>query len=231
MFRVIMRFGGKPVRKYTFDKPLVAIGRDETCDITLENIGASRRHATIEKTDDGYVLADLKSHNGTFIDGRKVEEHTLQEADEFVIGKYAFQFELLDPVVELEDAPKSHVEGGGGSADSTFRLERDQIESMINKSTRGSSSQLVQIAPVGDKKSMVLDKGYYVIGSCPSAEIKLSGLFAPSKAAIIIKGDHGYRVLGLARRFKLNGKKAPDRPLKDGDLLQCGGARFRFCQT
>jgi hypothetical protein len=70
-----------------------------------------------------------------------------------------------------------------------------------------------------------------VLGCCPSAEIKLHGLFMPAKAAIIIKAAHGFRVLGLSRRFKLNGKKAPDRPLKDGDLLQCGKARFRFCQT
>ena len=102
---------------------------------------------------------------------------------------------------------------------------------MIHKSTRGTSCQLVQIAPVKDKKSMVLDKGYYVLGCGAAAEIKLTGLFMPSNAAIILKGDHGYRVIGLSRRFKLNGKKAPDRPLKDGDLLQCGNARFRFCQT
>ena len=87
MIRVTMQFGGKPIRKYTFDKPLISIGREQGCDIVVENIGASRRHATIEKTENGFVLTDLKSHNGTFVKGEKVFHHELTDSDEFFISE------------------------------------------------------------------------------------------------------------------------------------------------
>ena len=233
MFRVTMQFGGKSIRKYTFDKDVIAIGRDNSCDIVIENIGASRRHATIECTDDGYVLADLKSHNGTYVEGEKIFHHVLKDTDEFFIGKYCFVFEMLAPVVEAEDdgveEPKSGPMGAG--PDMTFRLDRKEIEKIIGNSSRGSAPQLVQIAPEDEKRTLLIEKAYYVVGSGATAEIKIPGWFSPSKAAVIIRGDHGFRVVSLSRRVKINGKHVSDSPLCDGDLLTCGRRRFRFCQA
>lgn len=229
MFRVTMTFGGKPVRKFTFDKPLIDIGRDAACDIVVENIGASRRHATIEKTPEGYILSDLKSHNGTFVGGDKVFHHQLRDTDEFFIGKYAFQFEALEPVnavAKPEAAAALPIQ-----ADMTFRLDKKDIERIIGSSQRGSASQLVQLAPETEKKNIVLDKVYYVIGKDPSAEIRISGFMAPAKAGVVIKGEHGFRVLALSPRLKVNGHHVEDGPLADGDLIQVGSRRWRFCQA
>lgn len=230
MFRVTMTFGGKPIKKFTFDQPIIAIGRDATCEIVVENIGASRRHATIEKTPEGYILSDLKSHNGTFVGGQKVFHHQLRETDEFFIGKYAFQFEALDPVaVEVkaaDAAPALPI-----AADMTFRLDRKDIERIIGTSQRGAATQLVQLAPDDEKKTIVLDKVYYVIGKHASAEVKIAGYFAPEKAGVIIKGEHGFRVLALSPKLLINGKHLDDGPLSDGDLIQVGRRRFRFCQA
>jgi pSer/pThr/pTyr-binding forkhead associated (FHA) protein len=229
MFRVTMTFGGKPVKKFTFDKPLIDIGRDATCDIVVENIGASRRHATIEKTPEGYILSDLKSHNGTFVGGDKVFHHQLRETDEFFIGKYAFQFEALEPVsvaAKPEAAPALPIQ-----ADMTFRLDKKDIERIIGSSQRGAAPQLVQLAPDSEKKNIVLDKVYYVIGKDASAEIRISGFMAPAKAGVVIKGEHGFRVLALSTRLKVNGQHVEDGPLADGDLIQVGSRRWRFCQA
>jgi pSer/pThr/pTyr-binding forkhead associated (FHA) protein len=240
MFRVTMQFGGKAIRKYTFDKEVIAIGRDNSCDIVIENIGASRRHATIETTEDGYVLADLKSHNGTFVEGEKVFHHLLKDADEFFIGKYCFLFEMLEPVVEAEtdgvDEAKQAANGGGGSGggagpDMTFRLDRKEIERIMGHSARGSQPQLVQLAPETEKRTVHLDKAYYVLGKDDCAEIKVAGFLVPAKAAVLIRGDHGWRVIAVSKRFQLNGKHVADGPLADGDLLQLGARRFRFCQA
>jgi pSer/pThr/pTyr-binding forkhead associated (FHA) protein len=228
MFRVTMSFGGKPVRKFTFDKSIVAIGRDAGCDIVVENIGASRRHATIEKTPEGYVLEDLKSHNGTFVGGEKVFHHRLKESDEFYIGKYAFQFEALEPVTA---GPRTEEIAPPTAADMTFRLDRREIERIIGNSRKEAATQLVQLAPESEKQTLVLDKVYYVIGADATAEIKLRGLFAPAKAAVLVRADHGWRVLSLSRKTRINGKRVADGPLSDGDLVQVGGRRFRFCKA
>lgn len=229
MFRVTMSFGGKPVKKFTFDKDLIAIGRDATCEILVENIGASRRHATIEKTPEGFILADLKSHNGTFVGGEKIFHHKLKDSDEFYIGKYAFQFEALEPVTPAP--PDKNEVSGPVSSDMTFRLDRKEIEKIIGHSVRGSAPQLVQIAPEREKQTLMLDKVYYVIGKHESAEIRIRGLFAPRKAGIIVKGEHGFRVVSLDGGLKVNGKHVEDGPLADGDLLSVGSRRYRFCQA
>ncbi len=241
MFRVTMQFSGKPVKKFTFDKTMVAIGRDATCDIVIDNIGASRRHATIERTTEGYVLTDLKSHNGTFVNGEKVFHHQLRDSDEFFIGKYCFVFESLEPIVEvtgpgsgadamMPDAPAA-AHTPASMPDMTFRLDRKEIERIIGNSARGSSPQLVQIAPETEKRTLSLDKAYYLVGTGPSCEIRVKGAFLPKIAGVVIRGDHGFRVVGLARSFRVNGKRVVDGPLADGDLVQVGGRRFRFCQA
>lgn len=239
MFRITMQFGGKPIRKFTFDKPMIAIGRDATCDIMVENIGASRRHATIERADEGWVLTDLKSHNGTYVNGEKIFHHSLSDSDEFFIGKYCFIFEKLEPVVECDDGvpqAQAHSNNGNGNAgagpgmpDMTFRLDRKEIERIMGSSARGSAAQLVQVAPENQKFTQILDKSYYLIGTDPASSIKVSGFMMPKQAAVVIRGDHGFRVICTSSRTKVNGRRVTDSPLVDGDLIQVGSHRFRFC--
>ena len=229
MYRVSMNLGGKPVRKFTFDKEMVTIGRDPTCDIVIENIGASRRHAMIERTEEGYVLADLKSHNGTFVRGEKVFHHRLRDADEFLIGKYAFQFEELEPVVECDDGVPEQ-QAADMAADMTFRLDRRDIQKLIAQASRTAVAQLVQLAPDGDRRTVRLDRPYYVIGKDESAEIRTRGFRMPRKAFVLIGTDAGWRALCLARSARVNGAHAPDVLLNDGDLVHVRRARFRFCQ-
>ena len=234
MFRITMQFGGKPIRKFTFDKSMIAIGRDATCDIVVENIGASRRHATIEKADEGWILTDLKSHNGTYVNGEKIFHHQLTDSDEFFIGKYCFIFERLEPVVECDDGVPQALPsngGGGGAAmpDMTFRLDRKEIERIMGTSARGSSPQLVQVAPEDQKFTQILDKAYYLIGTDPASGMKISGFMMPKQAAVVIRGDHGFRVISTSGKTKVNGRKVTDSPLVDGDLIQIGSRPFRFC--
>ncbi len=229
MFRVTMSLAGRPVRKFTFDKPSISIGRDGSCDVVVENIGASRCHATIEKTEEGYVLADLKSHNGTFVGGEKVFHHKLRETDEFQIGKYAFQFEALDPTAP--EPKTAEIQQPPAGAEMTFRLDRKEIERIIGQSRREAATQLVQLAPEREKRTLVLDKTYYVIGADSTCEIRIAGLLAPSKAGVIVRAEHGWRILGTSRRLRVNDKPVADAALSDGCLISVGGRRFRFCQA
>jgi pSer/pThr/pTyr-binding forkhead associated (FHA) protein len=232
MFRVTMSFGGKPVKKYTFEKDAITIGRDADCEIMIENIGASRRHAQIEKTAEGYVLSDLQSHNGTFVNGEKVFHHRLGDTDEFFIGKYAFQFEALEPVVAtIAETPAQSAPSASAPPQMTFRLDRKEIERIMGLSARGAAPQLVQIAPESAKRTLHLDKAYYVLGSDASAEVRIAGLLVARKASILIRTDQGWRHVALCGRARVNGKPAADVPLQDGDLIQVGRHRFRFCQA
>jgi hypothetical protein len=68
------------------------IGRLPSCDIVLNDPGASRRHAGIHRRDDGYVLTDLDSTNGTRVNGEAVTERLLEDGDRITIGSTLVEF-------------------------------------------------------------------------------------------------------------------------------------------
>src|SRR5262245_9667438 len=59
------------------------VGRDDTCDIVLPGAGASCRHCVIERSG-GFVVEDLKSRNGVFVDGIRIDG-TKQIADQSIL--------------------------------------------------------------------------------------------------------------------------------------------------
>lgn len=76
------------------------IGRSRGCDLRLPDSDASRRHAEIYEAADGYVLRDLGSTNGTFVNDRNVQEHRLEPGDRIRIGSSEMTFCRISPEVE-----------------------------------------------------------------------------------------------------------------------------------
>lgn len=67
-------------------RPLV-IGRAPDCDVVIRDILLSRRHCTIEPMGDQWIIADLGSKNGTFVQGQPITRHLLSEGDVVQIGR------------------------------------------------------------------------------------------------------------------------------------------------
>jgi pSer/pThr/pTyr-binding forkhead associated (FHA) protein len=79
--------------------PDMTIGRSRECDIFLEDLAVSRLHATIKECAHGeYEIVDNRSATGTFINGRPVKRHRLQEGDMIQIGNTKFNFRLAPPL-------------------------------------------------------------------------------------------------------------------------------------
>jgi signal transduction histidine kinase len=72
----------------TFDVDGISsiIGRDPSCEIALRDPGASRQHARLELQGDRHILRDLKSSNGTFVNGVRVQEASIQPGDQIRVG-------------------------------------------------------------------------------------------------------------------------------------------------
>jgi predicted component of type VI protein secretion system len=95
---LIMQEGQEAGRSWHVEKDRVVIGRGEDCDVVLRERQVSRRHAQIRRLDsaasltDGaasltYVLEDLGSRNGTYLNGHEVTEpRILQDGDEIQIA-------------------------------------------------------------------------------------------------------------------------------------------------
>jgi hypothetical protein len=74
------------------DEP-ATIGRLPDCPVSLTDPQASRRHAEVRPSGDGFVLVDLGSMNGTTVNGVGVREQRLDDGDEIGVGSTTIRFE------------------------------------------------------------------------------------------------------------------------------------------
>jgi DNA-binding NtrC family response regulator len=93
--------GGRDAgREMVLQKPLVSIGSLPENDLVLTDATVSRRHATVEEKPDGYVLSDLDSTNGTFLDGVRVRQAYLSPGSVIRLGQTEMTFSPLEERIE-----------------------------------------------------------------------------------------------------------------------------------
>jgi pSer/pThr/pTyr-binding forkhead associated (FHA) protein len=68
------------------------IGRSPECDVFLDDVTVSRRHAELVREGDRFTIRDLGSLNGTYVNRRRIESAVLEDDDEVQIGKYRLTF-------------------------------------------------------------------------------------------------------------------------------------------
>ncbi len=73
-------------RRIDLSRSPVVFGRDSRCDHAFAYQGISRRHFSLERSENGWVVTDLESSNGTFINNNRVQQHTLRPGDTISIG-------------------------------------------------------------------------------------------------------------------------------------------------
>ena len=90
---LVVRAGGGRVGE-TFETTglRTLIGRSPDCHVFLDDVTVSRRHAEIVHENDVYVIRDLGSLNGTFVNRHRIETHRLDDGDELQVGKYKLTF-------------------------------------------------------------------------------------------------------------------------------------------
>lgn len=85
MWSIDLRDKAGEVRRLSFAKDEVIAGRVEGSDVVLQSGNISKRHTRIERVGDEYFVTDLKSTNGTWVDGRRIAERTLVPRGSVVI--------------------------------------------------------------------------------------------------------------------------------------------------
>lgn len=89
---VVRSGGGRAGESFEPGPGRTLIGRSPECDIFLDDVTVSRRHAELSRDDDTFTIRDLGSLNGTFVNRRRIESATLHDDDELQIGKYRLTF-------------------------------------------------------------------------------------------------------------------------------------------
>ena len=89
MFTIHIQEKGGEQRRMVFNKPEVTIGRVQGNDIVLPKGNVSKRHARIVLKDGKFIIVDLKSTNGTYVNGRKITSPlVVKETDKIYIGDF-----------------------------------------------------------------------------------------------------------------------------------------------
>jgi pSer/pThr/pTyr-binding forkhead associated (FHA) protein len=89
---VVRSGGGRTGEAFPLERTQTTVGRTPDCDIFLDDVTVSRRHAIVARGANGFTIEDLGSLNGTFLNRHRIEKADLENGDELQIGKYRLIF-------------------------------------------------------------------------------------------------------------------------------------------
>src|SRR5271155_5724716 len=111
MFSIIISEKGGAERRETFDKNEINVGRVQGNDLMLPKGNVSKHHARLLCRDGRFIVTDLKSTNGTYVNGRKTWQATIvREGDKIYVGGFVLRVETGQGGAPAPD---------GGRADAT----------------------------------------------------------------------------------------------------------------
>lgn len=124
---------GSPPRRLALSGDVTTIGRAEGCDLRVPLGEISRKHCTIVVSDNGLVIQDLGSSNGTFVNSKRIQQAQLSAGDSLRLGSLLF-------VVQLDGEPPEHqlqevsekTTGGGSTGDTKPPEEVEVDEELID---------------------------------------------------------------------------------------------------
>jgi predicted component of type VI protein secretion system len=113
-YQLVMQQGPKPGQRFDLIGNTVTLGRDALADIIIVDPEVSRQHVQFTATDTGYRLKDLGSTNGTFVNGRRLTDESvdLEPGQEIKLGgtivlRYEETSEVFIPPLVVDDLPES----------------------------------------------------------------------------------------------------------------------------
>jgi pSer/pThr/pTyr-binding forkhead associated (FHA) protein len=98
---------------------VVSLGRGESNSIVINSPKVSRNHARVEWSDDRFVVRDLNSSNGTFVNGQRVETMpwSLEDGDEVTLERFLMTFTVVPIAKVVQDRFSMRTIAGMGKAD------------------------------------------------------------------------------------------------------------------
>jgi len=235
MAKLLLTFNKQVIKEYPFAKDSITMGRQDDNTIVIDNLAVSGYHAKIDKLGGEYILTDMQSTNGTFVNDQKVVSHKLSHGDNIVIGKHVILFVATE---------KEKLEGEGKDKklplDKTMLLDTQKQRELLAKqkvapSTAKIPEKVGVISFIDDSGlgEIELSKKLTKIGKAETSEIRLSGLLMGATAATISRRPSGYAIsfAGGMTKLKVNGSVIKDSvPLNDFDTIELGSYKFQFYQ-
>ena len=131
---------------FALNEESLIIGRETAANLCIPDASVSRRHSKIEKNDTGFVLSDLESLNGTFVNDVPVKSRLLEHGDRVRIGDSQFLFLMH--------------EGDATSKSSDVRLDEAHVVSgMSSNADKKSAAEQLAAATARDARAPAVEVG------------------------------------------------------------------------
>lgn len=255
MAKFVVFYNSELLKTYELDEPVISIGRLPENTISIANMGVSRRHVKIEEdTDRTYILSDLNSLNGTYVNGKRIKKVTLHSGDKIAIGKYTILYEEVSgnrnyiPSESKAEPVKQVAREYIGSTDLSYvhRTTEPRMRAVteVMPAVGESAGNTVSDLPHNGENTAVLietnkhvvhklDKKFLTMGSSEEDDIFVSGfMVAEHQISIEVQPD-GIHISTskLMGKMKVNGKPMRHHILQHKDRIEVGSSTFRFMEN
>ncbi|MGM0574160.1 MAG: AgmX/PglI C-terminal domain-containing protein [Myxococcota bacterium] len=117
---------GKLVREVDFDRPIINVGKLSTSNLRLEDDNVSRKHAVLERRENGeWRITDLGSTNGTLVNGKQVTQAVLRDGDRVLLGNTT-----LVPHLSEEARAAAATAAGGEAGGAPISRPMEEIQGL-----------------------------------------------------------------------------------------------------
>lgn len=227
-----LKFKNNVIADYRLEKgKSMTIGRRGSNDVVIENLAVSGHHAKIDSVGDGFVLTDLQSKNGCFVNEQLVTSHWLKHGDVINIGKHTLVFTFQQGEARPKEAE--------GKMDKTMVMDTTKYRDMMSKSApemvppqakeEGPRGVLAYLS--GGDGELELQKKLTKIGKDSSSDIVVHGLGIGQTAGTISRRPNGYYLsyVGGMSKLRVNGEVVKESvKLKEFDVIELGSAKMQF---
>jgi ABC-type multidrug transport system ATPase subunit len=223
----------RPVKRIELNREVTRLGRDPEAEVVIDAAAAvvSRRHAEIKKTGDQYFISDLKSFNGTLVDGKRITETVaLFDGDEIQLGAGGPLLRLIDPA---HPASAKKSAGVPSASQAAIPSAFGQIAAIASRQTIVStgSGSLQSTTPPGSAQPQLLARLSFdtrtqlSVGRASDNDLRLDGLQISNHHARFARTNGSVTVedAGSTNGVYVNGDRISGRrPVQLADIIQIG---------
>ena len=254
MARISIISNGKLVHSVELSAGEMYIGRGDDATIQLKHPLISRKHARLYLTPAGYIVEDQGTKNGTFVSGRRVQRHRLEDGDELAIADFILRYHADGFVPIDDDMPPPEPKAGGMIAgDRKKDSNKSPLEAYMEALKRGGNNATAAIPPaamarlreqakakatprleIDGAEPIQLEKTDLLLGWSDDCDIKLAGRWLWVGAAAKLRRDDLQMKLEKVSFWvpvKLNGERVTGEvDIKPGDFIQVGKRKLKLLE-
>ena len=220
--------------------PSVTIGRLPDNTVVIDNAAVSSHHACVFREGDKFIVEDLQSTNGTFVNNKRVTRETLRGGDVVRVGKHTLVFDQQAAGESTGHDAERPISSQGDTVYLKGPENQRLLAVVLNAEARahtappatapqGKLGVLRLVSGRADQTEYALTDHTSLIGRSTKTMIRLKGWFAPRVAVAITRNQLGYVATRLGGKMLVNSRPMTGRhDLKDGDVLEVGGLTLMF---